>query len=47
MTPDDLIEAPLQHIGVQQAEHADGDALVVKWRVPCELEFARVELFLH
>jgi hypothetical protein len=47
MAPDDLIEAPLQNIGVQWAEHADSNALVVKWRVSCELEFARVELLLY
>jgi hypothetical protein len=47
MTPDNLIEAPLQNIGVQRAEHAYRNALVVKWRVSCELEFAKVELLLH
>jgi hypothetical protein len=47
MTPDDLIEAPLQNIGVEWPEHADSNALVVKWRVSCELEFAKVELLLY
>ncbi len=47
VAPDDLIEAPLQNIGVQWAEHADRNALVVKWRVSRELEVARVELLLH
>jgi hypothetical protein len=47
MTPDDLIEAPLQNIGVEWPEHADSNALVVQWRVPSELEFAKVELLLY
>jgi hypothetical protein len=47
MTPDNLIEAPLQNIGLQWADHTDRDALVVKWRVSCKREFARVELLLH
>jgi hypothetical protein len=47
MTPDNLIEAPLQNIGVQWAEHADRNAFVVKGRVSCELEVAKVELLLH
>ena len=47
MTPDDLIEAPLQNIGVQCPEHADRNALVVKWRASSELKFAKVELVLH
>jgi hypothetical protein len=47
MTPDDLIEAALQNVGVQGAKHADSNALVVKRRVSCELEFAKVELLLH
>jgi hypothetical protein len=47
MTPDDLVEAPLQNIGDQRAEHTDSNALVVKGRVPCKLKFASVELLLH
>jgi hypothetical protein len=47
MAPDDLIEAPLQNIGVQCAEHSDSNALVVERRVSCELKFAKVELLLH
>jgi hypothetical protein len=47
MTPDDLIETPLQNIRVQRAEHTDRNALVVKRRVPRELKFAKVELLLH